>query len=89
MVYSKVFNKRIFNYYKEYAKIFGVLVLCAVLTVWATSFINVSLIGFILKGIVTVGISLIVFVSFNFRSSEFAYFKELFCSILNKLFSRG
>ena len=89
VVYSKVFNKSIFNYYKEYAKIFGVLVLCAVLTVWATSFINVSLIGFILKGIVTVGISLIVFVSFNFRSSEFAYFKELFCSILNKLFSRG
>ncbi len=89
VVYSKVFHKSIFSYYYDYLKIVVVLFICSVLTVLATSLIDVSILGFIGKGIITVLITIGVFVAFNFRSDEFKYFIELIGSIVKKVLVRG
>lgn len=89
VVYSKVFHKSIFSYYYDYLKIFIVLIICSILTIFATSFFNVSIIGFILKGLVTVVITVVIFIIFNFRSDEFKYFIELLSSIARKVLVRG
>ena len=86
LVYNKVFDKSVFEYFKRYFIYLILTLVCTVITVNLCALVVITneFISLIFKGIICVGVPSIIYILLFFNTKEFRYLFSIVESILKK-----